>query len=132
MAGAVLLIGQFQHEIEGWKRILVFLKEENISLKNRLSEILKNVDGSYTVLMERIEYFHNHLLKQDEITRFLQSEVKNHEKCVTGKVLQNEYLLSRQIAAMQRKLGSQIENAERNFNNLKYEFNSYLAEILSE
>jgi len=34
------LIKQFRHETETWKRTLGFIEEENIILKNRLSEIL--------------------------------------------------------------------------------------------
>ena len=33
---------QLQYEINTWKRLLSFMSEENIQLKNRLSEVLKN------------------------------------------------------------------------------------------
>ena len=37
-----LKLMQLRHEIDTWKRMLGFMQEENVHLKNRLSDVLKD------------------------------------------------------------------------------------------
>jgi regulator of replication initiation timing len=48
---------QLQYEIDSWKRLLGFMMEENIHLKIRLSEMLKNKFDNN--LLEEVEIFYN-------------------------------------------------------------------------
>ncbi|MEJ0105930.1 MAG: hypothetical protein WDO19_26745 [Bacteroidota bacterium] len=50
-----LKLKQLQSERDTWRRLLVFMKDENVHLKNRLAEVLKNsIENN---LLEDIENF---------------------------------------------------------------------------
>jgi hypothetical protein len=57
-----LELRQLQYESDTWKRLLGFLEEENIHLKNRLSEILKS--GFNDNLLDELENFHGRFVKK--------------------------------------------------------------------
>ncbi|MEO8853426.1 MAG: hypothetical protein ABI359_06585, partial [Ginsengibacter sp.] len=77
---ANLLVSQFRSENETWNRTLESLTDEDVNLKMRLSEILKNMDQRDDRLLEPIEHFHNRLLKINETIAFLRLEVNKIEK----------------------------------------------------
>jgi len=62
-----------RQESDTWKRILEFMTEENIHLKNRLSEILKG-DLEHDLLMTA-EIFQNSFVREDELIRLLRKDV---------------------------------------------------------
>ena len=123
------LISQFQYENETWKRILVFLADENIELKTRLSEIVKNMGEGDGSLMERIEYFQNCFLREDEILGFLHVEVKELDKFLVRDIYEKGDGM-KEVKRKHKKLSKDFERTEQEFNKLKFEFNSYLGEIL--
>ena len=123
------ILSQFRHENETWKRILEFLSDENIYLKNRLSEILRNIVDHDHVQLNKIEQFHNRLLNADDRIKLLRKEVAENEMSL------NRYIcldgsLQKDFQKKQNKLMKDLKSAEGEFNKLKYEFNSYLDEIL--
>jgi hypothetical protein len=123
------MIIQFQHENDTWRRILGFITDENINLKKRLSEILKTLNDNDSSVLDRIEYFHNCLLKDDEIIRFLYREVADQGKLLIREIYEDGELV-KEVRKKQKKLRKNLEIAEQQFNKLKFEFNSYLGEIL--
>ena len=124
------MLSQFETEMENWKKIVVFIQDENIVLKNRLSGILKNTGNPYPFLMERVEYFHDLLLKEDEIAVFLQYEINHQKKMLEREAARNGVAPVKQMCWLQQKLGNMVLHAARNFNKLKIEFNNYLAELV--
>lgn len=124
-----LIIKQYQHEVETWRRILSFLSEENINIKKRLSDILRGMEKSNDAMLDRIECFHNRLLKEDEIISFLSREVADQNKLLTPEVYEDGNIL-KAVISKQLKLSSAIETAEQEFNKLNFEFNSYLSKIM--
>jgi len=129
MSRPELIIKQYQHEVETWRRILSFLSEENINIKKRLSEILKGMEKSDNAMLDRIEYFHNRLLKEDEIISFLSKEVADQNRLLTHEVYEDGNIL-KAVNGKQSKLRSALESAEQEFNKLNFEFNSYLSDII--
>ena len=57
-----LKLMQLRHEINTWKRMLSFMQEENVHLKNRLSDVLK--DRFNKNLLDEVEFFKPTLLKK--------------------------------------------------------------------
>jgi hypothetical protein len=53
---------QLQYESDTWKRILGFMIDENIHLKHRITEILKN--GFDKSQLEGLEQFQNSFIKK--------------------------------------------------------------------
>src|ERR1019366_1094116 len=71
-------INQLQIEINTWKRLLNFFRDENVCLKNRLSDILK--DGFDRRLLEEFENFQTKFIKQDEVISFLRNDTAELDK----------------------------------------------------
>src|SRR5450432_690975 len=71
-------INQLQIEINTWKRLLNFFRDENVCLKNRLSDILKN--GFDRKLLEEFENFQTKFIKQDEVINFLRNDTTELDK----------------------------------------------------
>lgn len=121
---------QLLHENATWKRVLGFLTEENINLKNRLSEILQNKADCDKSFLEQVEYFQNSFLKQDEVLGFLRIEVGDQENSLLPANFPGTAEQLKEIQKKQKKLRQEFESAELLFNKLKFEFNSYLSTIL--
>lgn len=126
---SVSLISQFQHENDTWKRVLGFLTEENIFLKNRLSEVLRCIDDSDNSFLERIEYFQNGFLEKDKIISDLRTALMEHNKLLIRDMYEDGELL-KEVKWNQKKFRKDIETAEQECNKLKFEFNNYLGQIL--
>jgi hypothetical protein len=125
---ANFLISWIQCENANSKLVLELLTEENINIKNRLSEILRNMGESDGSFMEQIEYFHNCFLKEDEIIWFLRMEVTEQDKLLVRNMHDVDML--KLIKTNQKQLRQDIDTAEQEFHKLTFEFNSYLGEFL--
>ena len=127
MANPEVLLSQFKNENETWKRILGYLNEENINLKNHLSEILANMTEDRNGFLERVENFNDLLLKEDEIINFLNFELNEQNKKLI-RTIYNNGELTESVEKNQKKLRRDLEITEQHFNKLKFRFNSYLVE----
>ncbi len=120
-----LKLKQLQFEADTWKRELGFMTDENIHLKNRLSEILKNnFDNN---LLEEVEIFHNNFLKEDERIGLLKTEVAELDKLLAREIFEDGHII-RQVDSKLKRLRRNIKNAEAQFSRLKMGFNNYLSE----
>lgn len=125
---AHLLISQFRSENETWNRTLESLTEEDVNLKMRLSEILQNMDKRDDRLLDRIEHFHNRLLKINETIKFLRVEVNKIEKQLLPKFAIKTELLS-DMGYRQKKIRKDMEMVEFEFHVLKFDLNNFIGEI---
>ena len=123
-----LLISQFRSENETWNRTLESLTEEDVNLKMRLSEILQNMDKRDDRLLDRIEHFHNRLLKINEIIKFLRVEVNKIEKQLLPKFVIKTELIS-DMGHKQKKIRKDMEMVEFEFHVLKFDLNNFIGEI---
>ena len=73
-----LKLKQLQFESDTWKRLLVFMMDENIHLKNRLSEVLK--DQFDKNLLVEVEGFQNNFIKEDELIGLMRNDVAELDK----------------------------------------------------
>lgn len=116
---------QFKHECDTWKRQLCFMRDENVHLKTRLSEILK--DGFADNLLEEIEFFQNRFTSEDEAIGFLRNEVAELDKLLVREMF-DDGNTKKKVDSKLKGLRSSIAVSERNFIKLKSEFNSYILE----
>lgn len=129
MSDEKLLINQYRHETETWRRTLGFITEENITIKNRISEIVRNMNAVEPSSLEAIEFFQNCFVEEDKEISRLRSRLKendnllSHETYVDGKILKN-------IRHAQEQLRKEMDKNEKSFNRLKSDFNKCLSEIL--
>lgn len=122
-----LKLKQLQYESDTWKRLFGFILDENVQLKNRLSEILKN--GFDRKLLEEMENFQNRFIKEDERIGLLRHEVVELDKLLRTELFYDGKII-KEINKKLKKLRNNIVIAEKDFGKLKIEFNSYLSENL--
>ena len=120
-----LRLKQLQYESGSWKRLLVFMMDENIHLKYRLSEFLK--DKFDKNLLEEVESFQSNFLKEDDLIGFLRNDVAELDKLLLREIFEDGKIIN-EIDRRLKNLRNNIMNAERQFGKLKSEFNSYLSE----
>lgn len=121
----ILITEQFHHENKTWIRLLDFFKEENYFMKNRLSEVLDNsMDKSFLALAEQ---FQNKFILKDEYIDELRHDVNEQDRQLSKG--QQEDLIDNKLAKAQGKLRNEMDYFEKDFNNLKSDFNKYLASV---
>jgi regulator of replication initiation timing len=120
-----LKLKQLQYEAETWKRLLGFMMDENIHLKNRLSEILK--DRFDKNLLEEVEGFQSRFVKEDQMIGLLRNEVVELDKLLVREIFEDGSII-KNVDKKLKNLRNNISNAEKQFGKLKSEFNSYLSE----
>ena len=120
-----LKLKQLQYESDTWKRLLCFIQDENVHLKNRLSEVLH--DNFNKNLLEEVESFQNTFLREDELMGLLRNDVAELDKLLVREIFEDGKII-KEIDTRLKKLRNNIITAERQFGNLKLEFNSYLTE----
>jgi len=120
-----LKLKQLHHESDMWKRMLGFMQDENIHLKNRISEVLSN--GFNKNMLEEIEIFQSRFIKEDEKISLLRNEIAELDNLLMREVFENG-IIKKDIERKLRHLRKILRNTEDEFAKLKQEFNTYLAE----
>ncbi len=124
-----LKLKQIKHEVETWRRTLLYMQEENIHLKNRLSEVLK--DRFNNKMLEVVEVFQSKFIMQDDLITSLKKEVAAIEESMYPKKNSSIIIMhpsEKNIAAIRDNL----EVAEKMFGGIKTDFNHYLTENINE
>ena len=116
---------QFHFENKTWERLLDFFKQENAFLKTRLAEVL---DQSTTgELLAMAEQFQNRFILKDEFIDELKHDIIIQELGIKDNNINNIASLEIKIIKKQEKLRNEMAYMEKDFPQLKYEFNKYLA-----
>ncbi len=124
-----LKLKQLQFESNTWKRLLCFMMDENIHLKNRIAEILKNDTDNN--LLEEIENFQNNLVRQDEVISLLRHDTAELDKLLVREIF-DDGEITKEINRKLKDLRNNISTAEKQFTKVKVEFNNYLLETLQQ
>ncbi len=124
-----LKLNQLQFESNTWKRLLCFMMDENIHLKNRIAEILKNDTDNN--LLEEIENFQNNLVRQDEVISLLRHDTAELDKLLVREIFEDGEI-AKEINKKLKDLRNNISTAEKQFTKMKLEFNNYLLETLQQ
>jgi len=112
---------QLQFECDTWKRMLSFMVDENIHLKNRLSEILS--DQQPNQLLNEIEDYQTRFLKIDELIRILRNDVAELEQSIKEK---QDTTDNPSINNKLSRIRLNIPLVERQLARMKMDFNSFL------
>ena len=120
-----LKINQLQAEVNTWKRLLNFFSDENVYLKTRLSEILRN--GFDRKLLEEFENFQTKFIKQDEMITFLRNDIAELDKLLLNEKL-GIGVNGHNIDIKVEHLRKNVANSEGRFFQLQLNFNTYILE----
>jgi hypothetical protein len=119
-----LKIKQLQYEINSWRRLLDYLTEENIEMKNRLSEILKEKFDTY--LLEEVDGFQSRFIRKDNLIALLRNEIKELDAIPVAEISKDERILKKMVIKIKR-LHKNISNTEKQFGKLKSDFHKFLS-----
>ena len=119
-----LKLKQLRHEINTWKRMLGFMQEENVHLKNRLSDVLK--DRFNKNMLDGVEFFQTNFIKEDEVIGLLKSEVAEVENILKWDLVTDENIFP--ASKRMETVRNNIDAAEKNFTKINNDFNKYLSE----
>jgi len=121
-------VDQYRHEYMTWKRTLEFFKQENAFLKTRLSEVVdRNTDKEFLALAE---HFQNQFIIKDEFIDELKHDINEMDANIKNGANMAKVTPDRKMDIKQNKLRNEVEYLEKNFIELKNEFNKYLVSVL--
>lgn len=107
------------------KKVLVGLIEENLNMKNQLSEKLKQ--GFPEGLLENFELIQNRLLQNDSLFQTLEKEC--HDLAVLlDRNLSNDRFVNNVLKDMVLWLSERVSLGEESLRKLKKEFDTYFNE----
>ena len=119
-----LKLKQLRHEINTWKRMLGLMQEENVHLKNRLSDVLK--DRFNKNMLDGVEFFQTNFIKEDEVIGLLKSEVAEVENILKWDLVTDENIFP--ASKRMETVRNNIDAAEKDFTKINNDFNKYLSE----
>jgi hypothetical protein len=119
---------QLKYESDTWKRLLVFMMEENIHLKSRISEVI-NADVDRNLLND-VEDFYSGFIRADELIGLLRNDIAEFDGLLTREVFEDGAIM-KQVERKLKKLRHGVKSTEEHFASLKSSFNSYLSENIN-
>lgn len=116
-------IQQYEYEGMMWTRSLEYLKQENAYLKDRLSEVVDQNSDKY--FLAQAEHFQNQFIIKDEFLDELKHDVIAQIDLLKNQV---DHPSTKQddLTLRQDKLREQMVYIERDFLNLRNDFQNYL------
>jgi len=125
-----IILEQLIYEVETWKRLIVFIKNENLMRINRLNDIIKSNDDKN--ILYKIENFQVEFMMLEELYSVLNDEVVDQHNRLTL-VHKKEYeidLIS--IIKHQQDIRINIEKLINKINKIKADFFQDFSEKLYE
>jgi hypothetical protein len=104
------------------------MSDENVHLKIRLSEILRDDRGNS--VLEAAETFQTGFIREDNVIRILRDDVLAFDNLLVREVFEDGAIL-RKLMQKLKIIRFNINEAERQFNKLKVEFNNYFLDYSS-
>jgi hypothetical protein len=115
---------QLQFEVNYLKRLLDFIIDENIHLKNRISEILS--ERFDTFLLEEVDNFQSKLIKEDHLIILLRNEITEVDSLLATELSKHDETLKKTELKLKR-LHRNMRIVEKQFGKLKTEFHRFLS-----
>lgn len=116
-------VKQLQSESDAWKRTLGFLREENVFLKQRLTEVLKH--SSESRFLEALESFQTQFIREDERITLLRNDIADLDRLLYRDVYEDGAIAT-QVQQRMQELRVNMRITEQEFSRLKAEFHLYL------
>lgn len=123
-----LQLRPLQHEIDSWRRLLCFIIDENIHMKQRLSEWLQATHQDE--LLEKAEHFQNAFIRQDDDVLFLRSEMAAIDKLLLREFITAGSAVDEATEKM-KTVRHNLASLETRFNKVKSAFTNFLLQSSS-
>lgn len=118
-------LNQLQYESNTWKRLLAFIMDENVQLKYRLSDVLKNSFDKQ--LLVQLENFQSDFVKEDDVVGVLRHDLAELDKLLVAQALEDAKKMI-EIENKIKRIRNNINTAEKQFSQVKYQFLHYLSD----
>ncbi|HEX5024364.1 MAG TPA: hypothetical protein VFV68_03790 [Agriterribacter sp.] len=116
-------IKHMAYESESWKRALGFILDENVYLKNKLSETLKeNFAGSF---LNDAEDFQNSFIYYDTMISIIRDDIAGFDRLLEREAFENGKIMD-ELVQKAKTIRDNMMNTESAFSKLKSEFSDYL------
>lgn len=119
-------VRQIQHVLETWKQLLNSRMEENVLLKNKISEIVKNNYDQNS--LEEIEEFQTQFIIEDELIHSLRMDVIELDNLLYNQVFEDEKT-GRLFDTKLENLRRDIDNSVTRFHILQSAFDDFQYKI---
>ena len=119
-------VRQFQTEIEDWKKILNSRMDENVLLKSRLSDIVKNNYDQN--LLEEIEEFQTQFIREDELINSFRRDVNDLDNLLYSRMFEVGKM-EKSFDIKMDKLDKDIANSVTRFRILQSAFDDFQHKI---
>lgn len=115
-----------QHsENQDWLKRLDFYKEEIVILRERLEEV--TAKNNAPDFLKQVEHFENQLIIQRNHVDELAHQIKLDEQQLVAEIKQNPVAVDHRKVVNHEQEADYMVYFEKNFANLRTEFNSFLA-----
>jgi hypothetical protein len=117
-------LNQFQFEVHSWIRLIEFLNQETTYLKNRLSEVIDQIEDRENLALA--EHFQNQFIVKDDVYDHIIHDLRKQSykwkeiESISTKEAQQD------LRKIQKNLRDQIEYIERDHAVLTKDYNTYL------
>ncbi len=108
-----------------WEKSLAFFKQENASLKTRLSVVTDSNNGNEFIKLA--EYFQNQFLLKDEFIKGLKVEIAGEQAEV---LKDSSRTITNDMEKKHEQLRNRISYFETDFSRLKNEFNQLITRFI--
>ena len=110
----------YKYEIDRWLRTLSYIQQENISMKNRLAELTHSKINKH--LLKDAEYYQTAFLNKDIIIAFLRQDIFEFQNdgFSEGKKIERKTVLETDMRKM-----------EQEFSKLKFDFNDFVSDYMT-
>lgn len=119
---------QYQFENASWIRLIEFLTQENAHMKNRLSEILDDINDRSN--LELAEGFQSQFIIKDDLYVHLLHELKGEAKKIRDAKTSEKNTISPELKKTHKDFRNQLELIERDHGHLKKDYNTFLYSLL--
>ncbi|KAA9038724.1 hypothetical protein FW778_14355 [Ginsengibacter hankyongi] len=122
-----LILPQLKYEIDTYRRLLNFITDENVHLKNRLAVVVK--DNFEKNLVEELDNYLSKFVAQDELINLLKNDISKIENRLWGQIHDDGEIV-KDIYPGLTVLQSNILTTQELLITLCSDFNSFLWEII--
>ena len=116
----------YMQEQETWQKTLDYIQQQNIALKNSIA----NISGSQITreLLDRLEQFQNKFIEKDALIILLRRDIVEQGRLLESNSIKGSQL--EKINQKQDRLRKDMEQMEKEFSSLKFNFNNCMAAVL--
>ena len=122
-------VRQFQEVLENWKQLLNSRMEENVLLKNKLADLLKNNFDFGQNSLEEIEEFQTQFIMEDELIHLLRRDVKDLDNLLYDKMFEDKKM-GKLFDTKMESLRKDIANSVTRFGILQSSFDDFQHKIV--